>query len=291
MRRINIHILLKCGKDARHNNFNNLLSVYNSFQLIKKYIRYYRTASNSKGHGMHSPFVFDFILHVLNNGKRYTAPPEIEKLRKEYLADKTVLEIEDLGAGSRIQSKRQKQVAKLAQTALKPKKYAQVLYRLIKHYQPKTIIELGTSLGITTAYLAAANPKANVITIEGSSSVMNVAKSGFKKLNLDHILALTGHFDQVLPTVLGQFATVDLVYIDGNHRYQPTINYFLQCLAKSGNDTILVFDDIHWSEEMEKAWEEIKAHPSVQYTIDIFFLGFVFFRNDFKVKQNFVIRF
>lgn len=265
--------------------------MYSSFQLIKKYIHYYRTASNSKGHGMHSPFVFDFILHVLNNGKKYTAPPEIEKLRKIYLADKTVLEIEDLGAGSRVQSTRHKQISQLARTALKPRKYAQLLFRLVKHYQPETIIELGTSLGITTAYMAAANPGANLITIEGSSSVADVAKQGFKKLKFERILSLTGNFDHILPGVLEQFDAVDLVYIDGNHRYQPTINYFLQSLAKSGNDTILVFDDIHWSEEMEKAWEEIKSHPSVQYTIDIFFLGFVFFRNEFKVKQNFVIRF
>lgn len=240
---------------------------------------------------MHSPFVFDFILNVLNNRKKYKAPPDIEGLRRKYLSDKTVLEVEDLGAGSRKSSLHHKQIAQLARTALKPRKYAQMLYRLVRHYQPGKIIELGTSLGITTAYMGAANPHAHLVTIEGSHAVSAIAKEGFNRLKLDHILSLTGNFDQILPETLEQFSKIDLVYIDGNHRYQPTINYFLQCLAKSGNDTILVFDDIHWSEEMEKAWEEIKAHPAVQYTIDIFFLGFVFFRNEFKVKQNFVIRF
>jgi predicted O-methyltransferase YrrM len=102
---------------------------------------------------------------------------------------------------------------------------------------------------------------------------------------------MRGNFDNLLPPVIAQLSSIDLAYIDGNHRYQPTVNYFHQFLSKAGNQTILIFDDVHWSEEMEKAWEEIKAHPAVQCTIDIFFLGFVFFREEFKVKQNFVIRF
>lgn len=240
---------------------------------------------------MHSPFVFDFILNVLNNKNNYTPPMVIESLRKQLLKNKHVLEIEDMGAGSRLHPTRQKSVSQLAQTAVKPKKYAQLLYRLVKHYQPKTILEFGTSLGITTAYLSSANPQAQIVTMEGSRTIAQIATENFKKLNLSNIQSVQGNFDNILPGVLDTIPVIDLAYVDGNHRYQPTINYFRQLLAKSQSHTILIFDDIHWSGEMEKAWEEIKQHPSVQYTIDIFFLGFVFFRKDFRVKQDFKIRF
>jgi predicted O-methyltransferase YrrM len=265
--------------------------VFTTYQLANKYLHYYLTASNSKGHGMHSPFVFDFILNVLNNRSGYDYPASVENLRKELLKDKEVLEIEDLGAGSRKKSSSQKSVSQLVKTALKPKKYAQLLYRLAKHYQPRTIIELGTSLGITTSYLAIANPSSQIITIEGSKAIAEKATNNFQKLGITNVQSLQGNFDDLLPSLIHQLPSIDLAYIDGNHRYQPTINYFLQLLSKSHNNTILIFDDIHWSEEMEQAWEEIKRHPSVQYTIDIFFLGFVFFRKEFKVRQDFKIRF
>jgi predicted O-methyltransferase YrrM len=241
---------------------------------------------------MHSPFVFDFILRVLNNKNHYQASAAIEKLRSEVRRDKTMLDIEDLGAGSRNKkTPASRTVKQLARTALKSPKYAQVLYRLVKHYQPATIIELGTSLGLTTAYLSEANPEARIWTIEGSRSVHLKAMEHFKKLGLKNIKALHGAFDEWLPNLLDSVPVIDLAYIDGNHRYEPTIQYFHQLLAKRTDHTILVFDDIHWSAEMEQAWEEIKSHPEVQYTIDIFFLGFVFFRSEFKVKQDFVIRY
>jgi predicted O-methyltransferase YrrM len=265
--------------------------VYSSTQLATKFFQYYLAAFNSKGHGMHSPFVFDFILHVLNNKKGYEAPAAVEALRKQLTQNKKQILIEDLGAGSRAGVSKQKTIKQLATTAVKPKKYGHVLYRLAKHYQPQTIIELGTSLGITTSYLAFANPAANIITIEGSEQIHAIAKENFYQLKLDGVKALKGNFDDLLPQVLQNIDRVDLGYVDGNHRYQPTMNYFHQLLQKKDNDSILVFDDIHWSVEMEKAWEEIKAHPAVRCTIDIFFLGFVFFRDEFKEKLDFTIRF
>lgn len=240
---------------------------------------------------MHSPFVFQFILDVLNNRSGYHPPGEIEAVRKKLLADNRLLDIEDLGAGSRTSATKQRSVQQLAASALKPKKYAQVFFRLAKHYRPARIIELGTSLGITTSYLACANPSSTITTIEGSTAVASIAKENFDYLQLQNIHLLQGNFDDLLPSAIHQLPSIDLAYIDGNHRYQPTINYFHQLLSKTGNESILVFDDIHWSQEMEKAWEEIKQHPSVLCTVDIFFLGFVFFRSEFKVKQHFTVRF
>jgi predicted O-methyltransferase YrrM len=265
--------------------------VYSSLQLTKKYLHYYRTALNGKGHGMHSPFVFQFILHVLNNNSGYEAPASIEELRKELLADDRLLDVEDLGAGSRVATLKQRTVKNLAKTAVKPKKYGQLLYRLVKHYQPQNIVELGTSLGLTTAYLATANPSTNVVTIEGSEAVHRIAKDNFSKLGLQNIEALHGNFDKVLPQVLSTMDKIDLGYVDGNHRLKPTLSYFEQFLAKAHNDTILIFDDIHWSEEMEQAWQHIQEHPNVRCSVDLFFLGFIFFRNEFKEKQHFTVRF
>ena len=266
--------------------------MYSNFQMAKKFLRYHLAASNAKGHGMHSPFVFDFILNVLNNRSGYASPLEVEQLRGALLRDGRSLLIEDLGAGSRTAATRQRTVSQLARSALKPPKYAQLLYRLAKHYKPSSIIELGTSLGLTTAYLSKANPLAAITTIEGSEAIAGVARNNLSTLGCTNVESLTGNFDAVLPAVLrGLNGPLGLGYIDGNHRYAPTVDYFEQMLGVAGSHTILVFDDIHWSQEMEKAWEQIKAHPRVVYTIDIFFLGFVFFRSEFKVKQDFAVRF
>jgi predicted O-methyltransferase YrrM len=240
---------------------------------------------------MHSPFVFNFILDVLNNRQQFIPPAAIEQLRNELKNQNQQLLIEDLGAGSRISNTKQRSIAQLAHSAVKPKKYSQLLYRLVKKYNPETIIELGTSLGITTSYFAAAAPTAQVITIEGSKLIQQVAQSNFIQLGFQNILSVQGNFDDVLPSVIQQLPTVNLAYIDGNHRYQPTIDYFTQFLGKRDNNTILIFDDIHWSAEMERAWAEIQQHPAVGCTIDIFFLGFVFFRHEFKEQQHFIIRF
>lgn len=240
---------------------------------------------------MHSPFVFQFILHVLNNKSGFVPPTEIEWLRKKLLNDKRILEIEDFGAGSRISHYKKRSVAELTRTAVKSKKYAQLLFRLVKYYQPKTILELGTSMGITAAYFSTAAPSAKITTIEGSKAIADVAAENFSGLGVKNIRQEVGNFDDVLPVVIQQMPSLDLVYVDGNHRYEPTINYFRQLLQHVHNNSILVFDDIHWSREMEKAWEEIQQHPSVQCTVDIFFLGFVFFRKEFKAKQHFIIRF
>jgi predicted O-methyltransferase YrrM len=240
---------------------------------------------------MHSPFVFNFILNVLNNAKGYVPPLEIEELRRRLLNDHSVLTMEDHGAGSRTGQQKEKSIAALARTALKPAKYAQMLFRLVKYYQPASIVELGTSLGLTTAYLSRANPDAEMISIEGNPSVHERAKEYLHELDCNNIQLVQGRFDDVLPEVLTDLAPLGLGFVDGNHRYAPTIRYFHQFLVHANEHTILVFDDIHWSEEMEKAWKEIKEHPSVTCTIDIFFLGFVFFRKEFHERQHFSIRF
>lgn len=265
--------------------------MYSSFRTAFKYFQYYFNSSNGKGHGVHSPFVFEFITKILNDKTNYSEYEIAEKLRKRLLNDQTILEVEDFGAGSSISKTNKRTIASIAKNAAKPKKYGQLLYRIVKHYQPQTILELGTSLGITTSYLSLAKPDTKIITMEGSSAIANKAKENFGTLELKNIELIEGNFDNTLSSVLNGIPTIDLAFIDGNHRQEPTERYFQQLLPHINNDSILIFDDIHWSKEMEQAWETIKKHEAVHCSIDLFFIGIVFFRREFKEKQHFSIRF
>jgi predicted O-methyltransferase YrrM len=265
--------------------------MFTKFQLTKKYFHYFLTASNGKGHGIHSPFVFDFVKNVLNDKQSYPPYQSIEKIRKKLLADSTLIEVEDFGAGSSVIKTNKRVVSAIAASSLKPKKYAQLLYRIVKYYKPDTIVELGTSFGITTAYLASANPISKVYTCEGSGGIASIAKQNFELLHLHNIALATGDFKDSFSPLLSKIPTVDFGFVDGNHRKVPTVDYFIQLLKHTIPASILVFDDIHWSAEMEEAWETIKRHPQVTLTIDLFFIGLVFFNTDFNHKQDFIIRF
>lgn len=265
--------------------------MYSALELGFNYLKYLISAENGKGHGVHSPFVFDFIIHVLNNKKKYYAYQEIEALRQLLKTDGRKVSITDLGAGSRKRKGNITTVSQIAKTSLKPKKYSQLLFRIADYYRPKTILELGTSLGLTTAYLASANEKSKVITLEGIEGISAIAKENFDRLQLKNVEVVEGNFDNTLPAVVERMASIDLAFLDGNHQKLPTLNYFNLILPKTNDNSLLIFDDIHWSREMEEAWEAIKDHPQVTLTIDLFFIGLVFFRKQQKVKQHFTIRF
>jgi len=265
--------------------------MYSTFQLAKKYFSYYISSSNGKGHGVHSPFVFDFIKFVLNDKKKYKAYDIIEARRKSLLADGRSIEVEDFGAGSSVIKSNTRVVSKMAASSLKPKKFAQLLYRIAAYYKPGSIVELGTSFGITTSYLASGHPSAKIYTLEGSSAIAGIAQQSFDQFGLQQIQLIQGDFAHTFPDLLEKLPAVGLGFVDGNHRKKPTLEYFYHLLGHSTESTILIFDDIHWSSEMEQAWEEIKKQDAVTLSIDLFFIGIVFLRKDFKVKQHFSIRF
>jgi predicted O-methyltransferase YrrM len=265
--------------------------MYSAFQLSKKYFHYLLTAQNGKGHGIHSPFVFDFIIHVLNDKKKYDSYRKIESVRKQLLKNNNTIEVEDFGAGSAVIPFKNRIVKDIAASYLNKKKYAQLLFRIAKYYDAKTIVELGTSFGITTSYLASANADSKIFTFEGAKNIAKIAKENFEKLQLKNIEMVEGSFEKTLPFINDKIENIDLLFVDGNHRKEPTLQYFNFFLSKAGNNSIFIFDDIHWSEEMEEAWKIIKSHSAVTLSIDLFFIGLVFFSNDFKVKQDFPIRF
>jgi predicted O-methyltransferase YrrM len=268
-----------------------LVIMYSSFSLAKKYARYYFTAANGKGHGVHSPFVFNFIKFVLRDSRHYYCYDPVEQLRNQLLKDNSVIEVEDFGAGSAVIKSNSRVVKAIAQSSLKPKKFAQLLFRMVNYYQPHNVVELGTSLGITTAYLAAGNSNAPTYTCEGAKSIAGIAQQNFRQLLLSNTILLQGDFAKTLPILLESLDKVDFAFIDGNHRQAPTLQYFELLLQKTHSSSILVFDDIHWSAEMEAAWATIQQHPAVTLSIDLFFIGIVFFDPAFTVKQHFTIRF
>ena len=265
--------------------------MYSKPQLLLKYLQYYLIASNGKGHGMHSPFVFEFITKILNDKTVYPEYEKVEALRNQLSDDDSILEVEDFGAGSVIDKKNKRSISSIAKHAAKPKKFGQLLFRMVKHFQPETILELGTSLVITTSYLSLAKPEARLITMEGSREIAEVAKRNFRNFEIRNVEIIEGNFDDTLSSVIRGLSAVDLAFVDGNHRQEPTERYFNELLAKTNNDSVLVFDDIHWSSKMEAAWETIRKNAAVTCSIDLFFIGIVLFRKEFKEKLHFTIRF
>ena len=254
--------------------------------FIYRYIIHRLKAVNE--HRVDSPFIFNLVANVIYVNQGYYSYKKIEKLREQLLVSNNKIRCADMGAGSAITSN--KTVGSIAKHSAKSAKQAQLLFRIVNFFQPETIIELGTSLGVSTAYLASANSKTPVITIEGCEEAAEIAKQNFKHLKLKNIEQLVGNFDEVFPKLLKNRKKIDLVYIDGNHRKQPTINYFQQCLEKVNEDSVIIFDDIYWSDEMMQAWEEIKNDTQVTVTIDLFYMGIVLFRKE-QTKQHFMIRF
>jgi len=255
-------------------------------RLIYKFILY--RLKSFRLHGIHSPFVFDLYQQVICHNGHYAAYNTVEKLRRTLKRNHKKIEVTDWGAGSRTNALIHRRISELARVSAKPSRYAQLLFRLINYFQPDIMVELGTSLGITTAYLASARKNGKIFTFEGCSNITQLAQRNFNHLGLSNITLVPGNMDQTLAAKIVKLPQVDFVYFDGNHRYEPTMRYFNICLQKHTENSIFVFDDIYWSREMEKAWLEICSHSAVTLSIDLFQMGFVFFRKK-QPKQHFTI--
>ncbi|RYE31555.1 MAG: class I SAM-dependent methyltransferase, partial [Sphingobacteriaceae bacterium] len=249
---------------------------------------HYFTAKNR--HGVHSPFVYELIDNVIYDFDAKTEYLPIEQIRQQLLQSKAKVTVVDLGAGSHINKSQVKEVRQIAKNALKAPRLAQLLFRLAEHFKPKTLIELGTCLGVTSLYLHQANPSAQLTTIEGCKEIADVAVKNFQISEAKNINLKVGNFDEVLPGLLGTLQNIDFVFIDGNHTEEATLRYFDWILPKTYDKTVIIFDDIYWSKGMKSAWKKIKAHPEVSVTIDLFWIGLVFFKKD-QVKEDFRVRF
>lgn len=244
-------------------------------------------------HALHSPFAFDLYTRTIRirdaKNPRFT---DIQQLRRSLRQSREILTITDYGAGSKINASNQRTIGDIARHTQKHDRFGRLLYRLTDRFSARTVFDLGTSLGLTTAYLARATGLhgGQVVTFEGCPETSAAARRNLTQLGVQNVDLITGNLDQTLTEQVARIDRLDLVFFDANHRYEPTLRYFNTCLPKTHNDTVFVFDDIHWSAEMEQAWADIQAHPDVRVTMDLFDVGLVFFRQQ-QPEQHFVLRF
>jgi predicted O-methyltransferase YrrM len=254
------------------------------------WLKYFITARHRKGHGVHSPFVYDFIASVLFDKTWNTAYGPVEKFRKMLLSDKSLIPVTDFGAGSRIDHTRVRTIADIARHAAVNRKYGRLLYRIAKHYKPEQIIELGTSLGIGTHYLAFGNPDADVITIEADPALALFASENLRNHQVLNVHVINNTFDRALSSLLPPSPGKTLIFIDGNHSKAATLKYADFFLSNLPDGSLIVLDDINWSEGMRQAWKEIREKVKSVLTVDLFRMGIVFIKYDY-FKENYTIRF
>jgi predicted O-methyltransferase YrrM len=258
-----------------------------SFFRTKEFARYVLTAGNS--HSIHSPFVFELYTKVIKDSTPFYSFEKIEAIRARMLMSEKKILVEDFGTGATHGKKKNLSIRYIASHYVKHRKYGQLLFRLVNHFRPNNILEIGTSLGITTSYLSLPNPGSKIITLEGSDETATMAELNFKAAHINPQV-IRGEFSETLPIAINRIQNLDFVYFDGNHRKEPTLQYFFQCLQSHDENSVFVFDDIYWSQEMSEAWKEIKENSSVTLSIDLYSIGIVFFRRS-QPKQHFTLRF
>ncbi|MCK7589915.1 class I SAM-dependent methyltransferase [Subsaxibacter sp. CAU 1640] len=254
------------------------------FQIIE-YIKFLWHSKNE--HAVHSPFVFDLITKCFYDRTFYPEYNQLHSYRKSLLSDSQIIEIKDFGSGSKVFSSNKRQIKDIAKTSGTSHKRSKLLFRLTRYLNVNNAIELGTSLGIGTYSMALGNQNASIISIEGCPEISRFTSDKFKKLNINNVQIVNDVFSSALQDF--KHNKFDLVFIDGHHDKDATIEYFQQLLPNAHNDSVFIFDDIHWSKGMTEAWNSIKNHPQVTVTIDTFFWGFVFFRTE-QAKEHFTIR-
>lgn len=255
--------------------------------LIKSYIKFLWRSKNQ--HGVHSPFVFSLVTKCFYDKKPKADYKLLKTYRNDLLGNKNTIEVTDFGVGSRVFKSNTRQISKIAQTAGITRKRAELLYRIVNYFQPENILEIGTSLGLATSALSLGNRNAKIITLEGCPETANQAQLQFQKFQLNNIASVVTEFTAYFQNCEVNDAFCQMIYFDGNHSKKATLDYFDLLLPTITNDTVWIFDDIHWSEDMEAAWETIKNHPKVTVTIDTLQWGLVFFRYE-QVKEHFIIR-
>lgn len=245
---------------------------------------------HKNGHGIHSPFLYRLISEDFKNNIEGTIVNRVEQYRKQLLKDKTLIEVEDLGAGSLKLKGTTRIISDIAGTSAVRKRYGKLLSKLAGRYNGRPIIELGTSLGISTMYLALAAGKSKVYTIEGCPVLSGIAAQGFAEYNIPDIRQYTGDFKSVLPSVLKDAGSPGLVFIDGNHSSGPLLEYIKCILPFCSDDSLLVIDDIHYSRDMEAGWNKIKEMKQFSLSLDLLQFGLLFCDSRLS-KEHFMIRY
>lgn len=256
------------------------------------WLRHTMSAWNTGGEGIHSPYLFEWVHMVMYDNHSYYVWGDIEHRRKTMLRAPKVIDYVDYGTGGKDGVHSRRLVSGIAKTSLEPKAYGQLLFRLVNWLGHQVreegreglrIVELGTSLGITTAYLASADSRDHVLTFEGCHDVAEMARLNWSKLGLRNIECVEGNIDDTLQAHIAE--QVDVAFIDANHTREATLRYFDILAQRTDRKSVIVIDDIHYSREMGQAWKDICSRPAVACTMDLQKMGLVFFDPDYLHKH------
>jgi predicted O-methyltransferase YrrM len=240
-------------------------------------------------YGIHSPFVFKLVNEVFRDRKPYPAYKQVEAVKKRYLKSREIIEVSNFGANTNTR-KHAQPVRGIARCSSISEKDGRLLFRLVRFFQPQTMLELGTNLGIGTLYLHYGMPNAAITTIEGSPEICSLASETFRQQGIKNISPVNGQFDDVIRGVVSNIPQIDFLFLDGDHTFEATVRNFEICAEKASENTVFVIHDIHWSKGMERAWQMIKASPKTNVTIDLFTMGIVVFSKVLS-KQHYTIRY
>lgn len=257
--------------------------------MIREIVAFIKHNIKAKGPDkIQDPFFKEFYSNTIEDDRMFYAFDLIEEIRSHLEADTREIIISDFGAGSKLNKANKKSIAKIAKSALSSPYQCRVLFRIVEHLSPKFILEIGTSLGISTIYMAFANRNSHLYTLEGDPVISDIASQLFERLSLNNIEIIRGDFEETLTPTLNKInkGSLELAFIDGNHKKEATIDYFEKILPYMGDKGLIIIDDIYWSKPMTDAWNEIKKHPSVQNAIDLYFCGLVFLQNTNKISKS-----
>ena len=262
-----------------------------AFKLFKKLIVYKLKSRHRKGFGIHSPFLFALV----NKGFREECNIAVKKGAAKYSEElkkcNTAIPRSNFGAGSLLYTENKiEKPATINQSIGMPKKHGELLHKLSKYYGSNGILELGTGLGSSTYYLASGAPTSRTITVEGHKEYSETAKKVLAQVGIENIEYRIGSFINELEKLKQEKAQFGMFFIDGDHSYAPTLDYFNQCLQLATDNAVIVLDDIHWSDEMDKAWSVIKEHPGCRVSVDLFRFGLVFTNTKLQ-QQHYLVRY
>lgn len=259
-----------------------------ALSFVYRFCGYYVKATNR--HGLQAPFAYRLNEFVFKRDRKDTMQAPIEVLRKKLREDHRKINVVDFGAGFGGTVFKELSISYIVKNSAKPPRYARMLFRLVNYLKPKTIVELGTSLGISAIYQAAGNPSAKIHTLEGCPETARLAQENFNAFPDYNIELSVGEFEKTLPGLLEKINEIDFLFVDGHHQLKPTVQYIEMCFPKLSKEAVVVVDDINWSDEMRLAWKQLINDQRFTLSLDIFMMGILFVSKDLS-KENFVLRY
>lgn len=259
-----------------------LIKVY--LRLLFKYLRFFYKAKTI--YDLHSPFLVAFTKAVIEDRRHFYAFSYAEDIRERLKLDRTMVQVVELGARSLVSDQSERTIENIVKHTAIPPPAGQKLFRIVNYFNPKRLLELGTSLGISTIYQAFGSLNGQLITIEGNPHLQPWSDQAFLLCSLGNVTSLRGPFKTQLPLALKKLGKLDYFFMDGDHRMNPTWSYFEIALKFAHNDSVFVIADVHWSDEMEACWEKMKNHDEVTLSIDLFHFGILFFRKELRAEKH-----